>query len=1354
MSEVFLSTHLPSTIKEELKEQLYVNNKIKQVPVYERRATYFVVEKFKGEEFEELYKKRCLIIGAKFLLATLKDSLPLPVLNSVKCAVFNDVMCGIVATTSQLTRSMRDQIEKLIGFMGGRITHDYTSAVTHLISENLSSSKASLAKTRGDPIVSPQWIIDCWEAGRLIAHEKYLQQLQINEEIEEVQMHQQPTSTGEEANQQKVNRRSRSPIQGQFSPDIYLSGNSKPPKKVIKCAKVPETTSQPNSHQAFISRSKSPTKATTPAINPIVISPSISPERISPKRSQPASQSPPRPTQLLNQLIQPPNVSEKGPLTGCIIAVSGYSAKQRKNIREIILHLKGTYVTYLDRSITHFLCENPNRKKFKEAKELNIRFCLKGKWLQSCYDQNKRVDESEFIIKEKPSPNKKKEAPPPPWQEIEQANPKMNQKTGVDPGGLFKWKAFFAEGFDEDENSDLEQIVTSYGGQFYKMNEDHRANIPNNQEKYPDCKEFILLVPHGFKHNKEAFNGELMVVSPNWLERCIEEGQLLPPKEHIIFTPLPVPIPYKIINSKNKRICMTGVAGTERRSLRMLIIILGFKYSQALTKNTNILLSSKSKFDIQKINFASSHQIPIVDISWIYSSAKQGKIEDFNEFIIPSSNFPSTPPSPQLPAIFMGVFLFISNRIDPQTREKLQQVSTQLGCSLVDKLTDCVTHIVHQSVKLTDEFPIVKNNPHIKIVSPVWLINSFKEGKLLDEKDYPATLNPNLALQMQDSALVVIGKKRTPSPPPKKSYKKRALNPNVVKNLFAQHEREMYGIDIESKPAVPPVTPYQPPKEFPVYYPYPAPPSAAPCTIPDPNQPTNPLPPQFIYANQPYITTPEGYYLPPHYLQHPNYANYTFAPPYILPDGSLVPVVVKTEDGQETSMDLGATAPQQSTEESNSQGQTNQSQEQTNESQPKEDIDEQSKESKEISNSTMEIEESVKVDLVNTESLTEEGPFSEPKEPVIQTTTSKSGSQSQGEDTETESELEATQPIVASDVIEKMKELEQASATEEKKQNLLILNELEKILQQAALSQSEVMRADYFNVFSPTLEEPKIIGKSDSEEEEEEETDNSEAEDNGESQMVIYRDVTRYRQREFKNKKNVNTEINLNELCKAFNVPKQKSFAFSMLTADEKSTLEKIVLKLGGKIINATDELDKVTHLVTGKLSRSVKMLTSVVAGKWILHPDYLRACGTSNGWVPEEAFEWHPSNVNLKVPDTPLAQVPRFWRKRGELPFLQMRVAVIVDDFKDDLLKILEVGGAQIITKSNTLLDEEIDQITHIFVSDAFIQAPGSRKLLKKFIRKSIACVNATFISALTQFPPPNLADFRVNRKIAKKSE
>ena len=402
----------------------------------------------------------------------------------------------------------------------------------------------------------------------------------------------------------------------------------------------------------------------------------------------------------------------------------------------------------------------------------------------------------------------------------------------------------------------------------------------------------------------------------------------------------------------------------------------------------------------------------------------------------------------------------------------------------------------------------------------------------------------------------------------------------------------------------------------------------------------------------------------------------------------------------------------------------------------------------------MEIEESVKVDLVNTESLTEEGPFSEPKESVIQTTTSKSGSQSQGEDTETESELEATQPIVASDVIEKMKELEQASATEEKKQNLLILNELEKILQQAALSQSEVMRADYFNVFSPTLEEPKIIGKSDSEEEEEEETDNSEAEDNGESQMVIYRDVTRYRQREFKNKKNVNTEINLNELCKAFNVPKQKSFAFSMLTADEKSTLEKIVLKLGGKIINATDELDKVTHLVTGKLSRSVKMLTSVVAGKWILHPDYLRACGTSNGWVPEEAFEWHPSNVNLKVPDTPLAQVPRFWRKRGELPFLQMRVAVIVDDFKDDLLKILEVGGAQIITKSNTLLDEEIDQITHIFVSDAFIQAPGSRKLLKKFIRKSIACVNATFISALTQFPPPNLADFRVNRKIAKKSE
>ena len=76
---------------------------------------------------------------------------------------------------------------------------------------------------------------------------------------------------------------------------------------------------------------------------------------------------------------------------------------------------------------------------------------------------------------------------------------------------------------------------------------------------------------------------------------------------------------------------------------------------------------------------------------------------------------------------------------------------------------------------------------------------------------------------------------------------------------------------------------------------------------------------------------------------------------------------------------------------------------------------------------------------------------------------------------------------------------------------------------------------------------------------------------------------------------------------------------------------------------------DTVTHMMTTKVSRSEKMLGSVAAGKWVLHPAYITDSAEAGRWLDEEAYEWGREANSLisdkEGMDWKLASAARKWR-------------------------------------------------------------------------------------------------------------
>ena len=91
--------------------------------------------------------------------------------------------------------------------------------------------------------------------------------------------------------------------------------------------------------------------------------------------------------------------------------------------------------------------------------------------------------------------------------------------------------------------------------------------------------------------------------------------------------------------------------------------------------------------------------------------------------------------------------------------------------------------------------------------------------------------------------------------------------------------------------------------------------------------------------------------------------------------------------------------------------------------------------------------------------------------------------------------------------------------------------------------------------------------------------------------------------------------------------------------------------QLGGASLGQAGQFydEAVTHMLATKVSRSEKMLASVAAGKWILHPSFVVDSVRAGRWVEETRYEWGNQDndfiPNKDSMEWKLAAAARKWR-------------------------------------------------------------------------------------------------------------
>ncbi|XP_076627119.1 mutagen-sensitive 101 isoform X1 [Colletes latitarsis] len=120
----------------------------------------FIMEEFQGDTFEKLKTFKCPIVGPRCLLLCFINGEPIP---EGKSPVYTTSMRGLCICASGFSPQEKEQIEKLVEYMGGIFTKQLRSRVTHLITASVMSAKYETAIEMEIPIVTKEWIDTIWE---------------------------------------------------------------------------------------------------------------------------------------------------------------------------------------------------------------------------------------------------------------------------------------------------------------------------------------------------------------------------------------------------------------------------------------------------------------------------------------------------------------------------------------------------------------------------------------------------------------------------------------------------------------------------------------------------------------------------------------------------------------------------------------------------------------------------------------------------------------------------------------------------------------------------------------------------------------------------------------------------------------------------------------------------------------------------------------------------------------------------------------------------------------------------------------------------------------------------------------
>lgn len=123
----------------------------------------FVMAHFEGDLFLQLQMTKALILGPPCIMDCLEKCEPIPLGTS---PVYTTAMRDLQISATGISTKEKDDLKKLIQWMGGHYFHNFGRNITHLISNTIKSNKYEHATLNGVPVMHVDWVQRVWECSQ------------------------------------------------------------------------------------------------------------------------------------------------------------------------------------------------------------------------------------------------------------------------------------------------------------------------------------------------------------------------------------------------------------------------------------------------------------------------------------------------------------------------------------------------------------------------------------------------------------------------------------------------------------------------------------------------------------------------------------------------------------------------------------------------------------------------------------------------------------------------------------------------------------------------------------------------------------------------------------------------------------------------------------------------------------------------------------------------------------------------------------------------------------------------------------------------------------------------------------
>ncbi|KAL7745556.1 hypothetical protein ACLKA6_009782 [Drosophila palustris] len=120
----------------------------------------FVMAHFEGDLFSQLQMTKALLLGPPCILECLVKCEPIPLGSS---PVYSTAMRDLQISASGVSSKEKDELKRLIQWMGGHYFQNFGRNITHLISNTIKSNKYEHATLNGVPVMHVDWVQRVWD---------------------------------------------------------------------------------------------------------------------------------------------------------------------------------------------------------------------------------------------------------------------------------------------------------------------------------------------------------------------------------------------------------------------------------------------------------------------------------------------------------------------------------------------------------------------------------------------------------------------------------------------------------------------------------------------------------------------------------------------------------------------------------------------------------------------------------------------------------------------------------------------------------------------------------------------------------------------------------------------------------------------------------------------------------------------------------------------------------------------------------------------------------------------------------------------------------------------------------------